>query len=197
MPQPAPALTLAALGDSLTAGYGLPAGDAFPAQLARALAARGHVVAIRNFGISGDTTAGGLARLDAVLAAAPDGVILELGANDMLRGMDPGVPRANLDAIMKRLHDAGIPILLCGVQAMGNYGRAYAEELAAVYVDLAKKYDAALYPSFLAGVAGVPGMTLPDGLHPTAQGVAVVVAGILPTTETFLARLGTARTSAP
>ena len=197
MPQPALALKLAALGDSLTAGWGLPADDAFPAKLARALAAKGHVVEILNFGVSGDTTAGGLARLDAVLAAAPDGVILELGANDMLRGMDPGVPRANLDAIMGRLQKAGIPVLLCGIRAMRNYGRAYAEELTAVYADLAKKYDAALYPSFLNGVTGVPGMTLPDGLHPSSQGVAEIVRRILPAAETFLTRLGTARASAP
>ncbi|MFP5259002.1 MAG: arylesterase [Acidobacteriota bacterium] len=197
MPQPVLALRLAAFGDSLTAGWGLPAADAFPAQLARALAARGQTVEILNFGISGDTTAGGLARLNAVLAAAPDGVILELGANDMLRGMDPATPRANLDAIMGRVHDAGIPIMLCGIAAMRNYGRAYAEELAAVYAELAKKYDAVLYSSFLDGVTGVPGMTLPDGLHPTSQGVAEIVRRILPATETFLTRLGATRPAKP
>ena len=197
MPQSALALRLAALGDSLTAGYGLPAGDAFPAQLARALAAKGQAVEIRNFGISGDTTAGGLARLDGVLATAPDGVILELGANDMLRGMDPSDIQANLDAIMGRLHKAGIPVLLCGIRAMRNYGRAYAEELAAVYTGLAQKYDAPLDPSFLDGVTGVPGMTLPDGLHPTAQGVAAIVTRLLPTAEIFVTRLGTARAAKP
>ena len=193
MPHPALAITLAALGDSLTAGWGLPAADAYPAKLARALAEKGQTVTILNFGISGDTTAGGLARLNMVLAAAPDGVILELGANDMLRGMDPAIPRANLDAIMKRLSDAHIPVMLCGIRAMRNYGRAYAEELTAVYADLAKKYDAALYPSFLNGVTGVPGMTLPDGLHPTAEGVAEMVRRSLPAVETLLDRLGTTR----
>ena len=193
MPHPALAITLAALGDSLTAGWGLPAADAYPAKLARALAEKGQTVTILNFGISGDTTAGGLARLNMVLAAAPDGVILELGANDMLRGMDPSDIQANLDAIMGRLHKAGIPVLLCGIRAMRNYGRAYAAELEAVYVDLAKKYDAALYPSFLAGVTGVPGMTLPDGLHPTAEGVAEMVRRSLPAVETLLDRLGTTR----
>ena len=193
MPQPALALTLAALGDSLTAGWGLPADDAYPARLTRALAENGRTVEILNFGISGDTTAGGLARLDAVLAAAPDGVILELGANDMLRGMNPAIARANLDAIMGRLTAARVPILLCGIQAMRNYGRAYAEEWEAIYVELAQKYDAVLYPSFLDGVTGVPGMAMPDGLHPTAGGVAAMVQRSLPTVETFLARLGTAR----
>ncbi|MHC1788216.1 arylesterase [Solidesulfovibrio sp.] len=193
MPQPALALRLAALGDSLTAGWGLPLADAFPAQLARALAANGRNVEILNFGISGDTSAGGLARLDAVLAAAPDGVILELGANDMLRGMDPEIPRANLDAIMGRLHDAGIPILLCGMRAPRNFGRAYAEAYEALYVELARKYDAVLYPVFLDGVTGVPGLTKPDGLHPTAKGVAEIVRRFLPAAETFLARLGTPR----
>lgn len=193
MPQPALALRLAALGDSLTAGWGLPADDAFPARLTRALAENGRAVEILNFGISGDTTTGGLARLDAVLAAAPDGVILELGANDMLRGLDPATPRANLDAIMARLHDAGIPILLCGMRAPRNFGRDYAEAYEALYVELARKYDAVLYPVFLDGVTGVPGLTMPDGLHPTAEGVAEIVRRSLPTVETFLTRLGTAR----
>ena len=190
MPHSASALTLAALGDSLTAGWGLPAADAYPAKLAKALAARGYDVGILNFGISGDTTAGGLARLDAVLAAKPAGVILELGANDMLRGMPTAVPRDNLDAILTRLKTAGIPVMLCGIQAMRNYGAAYARELDAVYAELAKKYDAVLYPSFLDGVTGVPGLTMPDGLHPTAAGVDEMVRRSLPAVETFLSRLG-------
>ena len=190
MPRTATAVTLAALGDSLTAGWNLPAADAYPAKLARALAARGYDVDILNFGISGDTTAGGLARLDAVLAAKPAGVILELGANDMLRGMPTAVPRDNLDAILARLKTAGIPVLLCGIQAMRNYGAAYARELDAVYAELARKYDAVLYPSFLDGVTGVPGLTMPDGLHPTAAGVDEMVRRTLPAVETFLSRLG-------
>lgn len=187
---------LAALGDSLTAGWGLAAADAFPARLEAGLAAKGYQVSIANFGVSGDTTAGGLARLDAVLAEKPDGVLVELGANDMLRGQDPESVRANLDAILGRLRAAGIPIMLCGMRAAKNYGSDYAAAFDALYPELAKKYDATLYPFFLDGVTGQPGLTQPDGLHPTAQGVAVVVARILPTTETFLARLGAGPTPA-
>jgi acyl-CoA thioesterase I len=186
----AAALRLAALGDSLTAGWGLPADAAFPAQLQKALEGKGYQVAIANFGVSGDTTTGGLARLEPVLAQKPDGVILELGANDMLRGLPPEAARANLDAILAGLAKAGIPVLLCGMRAASNFGRDYAAEFEAIYPELAKTHDAVLYPFFLDGVTGQPGMTLPDGLHPTADGVAVVVSRILPTVETFLARLG-------
>ncbi|WP_428561959.1 MAG: arylesterase [Solidesulfovibrio sp. DCME] len=185
----AAALRLAALGDSLTAGYGLPAADAFPARLQAALAAKGHDVTIANFGVSGDTTAGGLARLGMVLAAHPDGVLVELGANDMLRGLDPEAARANLDAILARLAKAGIPIMLCGMRAARNYGADYAAAYDAIYPELAQQYDAVLYPFFLDGVTGQPGMTLPDGLHPSAAGVGEIVARILPSVETFLGRL--------
>lgn len=189
-PAPAAEIRLAALGDSLTAGYGLPAGDAFPVRLEQALAARGRDVTIANFGVSGDTTAGGLARLDQVLALRPDGVIVELGANDMLRGQEPEAAMANLDAILKHLTDAGIPVLLCGMRAAKNYGADYAAAFDAIYPALAKKYDAALYPFFLDGVTGHPDLTLPDGLHPNARGVEVVVARILPTAEAFVDKLG-------
>ena len=190
-------LRLVALGDSLTAGWGVSADQAFPAVLEAALRRAGHDVTIVNQGISGDTTAGGLARLDAVLAAKPAGVILELGANDMLRGMPTAVPRDNLDAILARLKTAGIPVMLCGIQAMRNYGATYARELDAVYAELAKKYDAVLYPSFLDGVTGVPGLTMPDGLHPTAAGVDEMVRRSLPAVETFLSRLGVRPAGAP
>jgi acyl-CoA thioesterase-1 len=186
----ADSLRLAALGDSLTAGWGLPAGDAFPAQLEKALARKGYRVSIANFGVSGDTTAGGLARLDAVVAQKPDGVIVELGANDMLRGLDPEEARKNLDAIVSRLTQAGIPVMLGGMRAAKNYGRDYAEAFEAIYTDLAQKYGAVLYPFFLDGVSGHPERTLPDGLHPNAVGVSEIVSRILPVTETFLARLG-------
>jgi len=194
MPGPARAagLRLAAFGDSLTAGWGLPAADAFPAKLQKALAAKGYQVDITNFGVSGDTTPGGLARLDAVLATAPDGVIVELGANDMLRGLDPETARANLDAILARISATGAKILLCGMRAPKNYGREYAEAFEAIYPELARKYDAVRYPFFLEGVAGQPGMTMTDGLHPTAAGVDAIVAGILPAAETFLGRRGPA-----
>ena len=184
------ATRLAALGDSLTAGYGLPAGDAFPVRLEQALAARGRDVTIANFGVSGDTTAGGLARLEQVLALRPDGVIVELGANDMLRGQEPEAAMANLDAILKRLTGAGIPVLLCGMRSAKNYGADYAAAFDAIYSALAKKYDAALYPFFLDGVTGRPDLTQPDGMHPTAKGVGEIVARILPTAEAFLDKLG-------
>lgn len=189
-PAHAAALRLAALGDSLTAGWGLAAAEAFPARLQAALAEKGYDVSIANFGVSGDTTAGGLARLDGVLAAKPDGVLVELGANDMLRGQDPAAAKANLDAILSRLKEAGIPFMLCGMRSAKNYGSDYAAAFDAIYPELAKKYDVPLYAFFLDGVTGQPGMTLPDGLHPTARGVDEVVARILPTVETFLARLG-------
>lgn len=191
----AAAIRLAALGDSLTAGYGLPAADAFPVRLQQALAAAGYDVTIANFGVSGDTTAGGLARLGAVLAAKPDGVIVELGANDMLRGLDPETARANLDAILQRITAAGLPVMLCGMRAARNYGADYAAAYDAIYPALAKKYDAVLYPFFLDGVTGAPGLTLPDGLHPSVDGVAAIVARILPTARTFLDRLSAARTA--
>lgn len=191
-PALAKALHLAALGDSLTAGFGLPAADAFPVRLQAALASRGYTVTIANFGVSGDTTAGGLARLGGVLAARPDGIILELGANDMLRGLDPDQAKANLDAIMRQAADAGIPVLLCGMRAAKNFGSEYAAAFDAIYPELAKKYDAVLYPFFLDGVTGHVDRTLPDGLHPNAAGVDVVVERILPVAETFLARLGAA-----
>ncbi|WP_425423687.1 arylesterase [Solidesulfovibrio alcoholivorans] len=193
----AAATRLAAFGDSLTAGYGLPAGDAFPARLEQALAARGRDVTIANFGVSGDTTAGGLARLDQVLSMRPDGVIVELGANDMLRGQDPETAMANLDAILKRLTGAGIPVLLCGMRSAKNYGADYAAEFDAIYPALAKRYDAALYPFLLDGVTGHPDLTLPDGLHPNARGVGEIVARILPTAEAFVDKLGNTAAARP
>ncbi len=183
-------LRLAALGDSLTAGWGVAAGDAFPAKLEAALAARGHQVAIANFGVSGDTTAGGAARLDGVVAAGPDGVIVELGANDVLRGLPPEAARANLDAILARLREAGIPVLVCGLRVPKNYGEDYAAAFEAIYPELARTHDAVLYPFFLDGVTGRAELNQPDGLHPNAAGVDVLVSRILPTVETFIARLG-------
>ncbi len=181
---------LAALGDSLTAGWGLPAGDAFPARLEAALRQQGYDVAIANFGVSGDTTAGGLARVDGVVAERPDGALVELGANDMLRGLDPDAARANLDAILSRLKAAGIPVLLCGMRAPRNYGQDYAQAFDAIYAELAQKYDAVLYPFFLDGVAGNPELNQADGIHPNSTGVSRIVSRILPTVQTFLAKLG-------
>jgi acyl-CoA thioesterase-1 len=180
---------LVALGDSLTAGYGLPANAAFPAVLERALIAKGYAVSIANAGVSGDTTSGGLARLDWSIPDATDGVILELGANDMLRGIDPKIPREALDQILARLQQRGIPVLLTGMYASRNLGPEYVARFEAIFPELAAKYGVPLYPFFLDGVAGVRELALPDGLHPTAKGVQVVVERILPTVERFVAQL--------
>lgn len=169
-----------ALGDSLTAGYGLLAEQGFPAQLERALRDRGLDVRVINAGVSGDTSAGGLARLDWVLAEKPDVAIVELGANDGLRGLDPARMRANLDAILTRLKAQGVRVLLTGMRAPPNFGQDYAEAFARVYPDLARRHGVALYPFFLDGVARQPGLNQKDGLHPTADGVKVIVWAILP-----------------
>jgi acyl-CoA thioesterase-1 len=180
-------LTIVALGDSLTAGLGLPSQDAFPAKLQKALAAKGIAVTIADAGVSGDTTSGGLARLDWSVPAGTDGVILELGANDALRGLDPSVPRASLEDILRRLKERGIPVLLCGMLSPPNLGANYARTFNAIYPDLARTYDAVFYPFFLDGVAGQRRLNQGDGLHPTAAGVDVIVARILPKVEELIA----------
>ena len=182
-------INIVALGDSLTAGAGLPAGDAFPAKLQRALAAKGIVVAISNAGVSGDTMSGGLARLDWSVPPGTDAVILELGANDALRGLDPAVTRRALDRILGALAKRNIPVLLCGMLAPRNYGPEYARTFDPMYPELAKTYGAALYPFFLDGVAGDAKLNQPDGLHPTAAGVDVIVGKILPLVEELVARV--------
>ena len=182
-------ITIVALGDSLTAGLGLASQDAFPAKLQKALAAKGLAVTIADAGVSGDTTSGGLARLDWSVPAGTDGVILELGANDALRGLDPAVPRASLEAILRRLKERGIPVLLCGMLSPPNLGADYARTFNAIYPDLARTYDAVFYPFFLDGVAGQRRLNQGDGLHPTAAGVDVIVAGILPKVEELIARI--------
>jgi acyl-CoA thioesterase-1 len=182
-------LTIVALGDSLTAGLGLPSQDAFPAKLQKALAAKGIAVTIADAGVSGDTTSGGLARLDWSVPAGTDGVILELGANDALRGLDPSVPRASLEDILRRLKERGIPVLLCGMLSPPNLGANYARTFNAIYPDLARTYDAVFYPFFLDGVAGQRRLNQGDGLHPTAAGVDVIVARILPKVEELIARI--------
>ncbi|KAF0232148.1 MAG: G-D-S-L family lipolytic [Desulfovibrionaceae bacterium] len=179
-------LRIAALGDSLTAGYGLRPNEAFPAALQQELARRGHSVEMINFGISGDTTAGGVSRVSAVIRARPDGVILELGANDALRGFEPALAEANLDRIIGMLRAEGIPVMLTGMRAVMGMGKRYGEEFAAIYPRLAAKHGLRLYPFFLEGVAGDPALNLPDGLHPTAQGIREIVRRILPDVEAFL-----------
>ncbi len=176
---PAP-VKLLALGDSLTAGYGLPEPQGFTSQLQKALTARGYAVTVVNAGVSGDTTAGGLARLDWALADKPDAALVELGANDMLRGLDPGAARANLEAILKKLAERKIPALLAGMLATPSLGRPYTERFNSLYPDLAKSYGVPLYPFFLDGVATDRALIQADGLHPNAQGVAIIVERILP-----------------
>jgi len=178
------------LGDSLTAGYGLPQGDAFVARLQAALRAEGYAVEVIDAGVSGDTTAGGLARLPWLLGGAaetlPDAVMVELGGNDGLRGLDPGAMYANLDAILTLLADRDIPVLLTGMKAPPNLGAEYGRAFEAVFHRLADKHDVALYPFFLEGVALVPALNQPDGIHPNAAGVDQIVRRILPATKAFL-----------
>lgn len=180
LPAAAEPLRLLAFGDSLVHGYGLSAGETFPEQLEAALRADGLDVTVINAGNSGDTTAGGLARLDWALADDPDAVILELGANDGLRGLDPAATYDNLDAIMAKLTEEGLPVLIAGMLAPPNLGREYGEAFNAVYPRLAKKYEAPLYPFFLDGVAAQSDLNQRDGIHPNAEGVAEIVARIKP-----------------
>ena len=182
-------LRLVALGDSLTAGYGLPQEAAFPVVLERALKAKGYNVEIANAGVSGDTASAGLDRLDWSVPDGTDGVIVELGANDMLRGVDPSVPRQAIDGIVERLKQRGIPVMLAGMAASRNLGADYAQKFDSLYPDIAKKHDLVLYPFFLDGVAGERSLNLQDGIHPTAKGVEIIVARILPAVETFIATL--------
>jgi acyl-CoA thioesterase-1 len=180
----APALAdtpvVVAFGDSLSAGYGVTAPDAFPAQLARALAERGREVRMINAGVSGDTSAGGRARLDWMLSDDPDMVIVELGANDGLRGLDPARTYENIDAILTRLEAAGVAVLLTGMMAPPNLGREYGEAFNAVFPRLAEKHDVVFYPFFLDGVVAAPRLNQADGIHPNAAGVAAIVERILP-----------------
>lgn len=179
---------MVALGDSLTAGFGLPAGQAFPDKLAKALAAKGLKVDLVNAGVSGDTVAGGLSRLDWSVPDGTTAVIVELGANDALRGIDPKATRAGLAAILERLRARGIAVLLCGMLAPRNMGKDYAAAFDAIYPDLAAASGAVFYPFFLDGVATDARLNQPDGLHPTAAGVDEIVRRILPKVEELIAR---------
>ena len=177
------------LGDSLTAGYGLPIEEAFPAQLERTLRSRGLAVEVSNAGVSGDTSAGGLARLDWALADRPDLVIIELGANDALRALPPESTAANLDAILARLQRQKIAALLTGMVAPRNLGREYYSDFDALYPRLAAKYHVPFYPFFLAGVAGDPALNQADDLHPNVRGVAEIVRRMVPLVAKTLAEL--------
>lgn len=186
-------LRIVILGDSLAAGLGLPASEAFPAKLASALKAKGLAAEISDAALSGDTASGGLARLDWSVPEGTDGVILELGANDMLRGIDPNVTRQALDGIVRRLTERRVAVFLAGMRAAPNLGPDYVRRFEAIYPDLAARYDLVLYPFFLDGIAGDPALNQPDGLHPTAAGVDVIVRNILPKAADWLTRMQAGR----
>ena len=180
---------IVALGDSLSAGYLLPEKNAFPTVLERALRERGYKVEVSNAGVSGDTASGGLERLDWAIGDGADLVIVELGANDALRGIDPRITRQALSDIVTRLKARKIAVLLCGMLAPPNYGSEYAARFDSIYADLSKSFGVPLYPFFLEGVAADAKLNQADGLHPTAEGVDVIVKNILPTVQAFLGAL--------
>jgi acyl-CoA thioesterase I len=182
-------LKLVAFGDSLTTGYNLPPEAAFPVVLEQSLRRAGYDVSVLNAGVSGNTAADGLARLDWSIQDGADGVILELGANDMLQGLDPKHTSQVLEQIVAALEARHIKVLIVGMLATPSLGAEYQTEFDAIYPELAAKYHAPLYPFFLKGVAGHPGLLLSDGLHPSAAGVKAIVTGILPTVETFLSNM--------
>ena len=185
----AKSLRLVAFGDSLTAGYLLPDADGFVPKLQAALRAQGHDVTVVDAGVSGDTTTGGLARLDWTLADGADAVILELGANDMLRGIDPKIPEANLGKMLATLQARHIPVLLAGMRSTPSLGADYAARFDSIYPALAKQYRVALYPMFIDGIMGDRAQHLPDQLHPNAKGVDTIVAHILPSVDALLKRV--------
>jgi len=184
-------IRLLVLGDSLAAGYGLPNQDGFTVQLQEALAAEGWDVAVQNAGVSGDTTAGGWSRLEWALADGADAVIVELGANDMLRGLDPGSSRTNLAAILATLEQREIPTLVAGMRAPQNLGPTYVDAFERMYPELAEAHGALVYPFFLDGVAGEPSLNQEDGIHPNRAGVARMVDRILPSVVELLERVDT------
>jgi acyl-CoA thioesterase-1 len=180
---------IAVLGDSLIAGHGLPADATFPAKLEKALKAKGLAVEVVNAGVSGDTASGGLARLDWSVPNGTDAVILELGANDMLRGVDPKITRKALAEIVRRLSERRIAVLIAGMRAAPNLGTDYVRDFEAIYPELAAKHDLLLYPFFLEGVATVSKLNQRDGIHPTAAGIDTIVTRILPKVEELVARV--------
>jgi acyl-CoA thioesterase-1 len=182
------ACRIAVLGDSLATAHGLAVAEGFPAQLQRRLRAEGYDCLVLDAGVGGDTTAGGLARLDWALADRPSHVIVELGGNDGLRALPPEQMEQNLDAIVDRLRADGVAVLLAGMLAPPNLGRTYGEAFEAVFGRVAQRHDVPLYAFFLEGVAGDPGLTQPDGIHPTAEGVGIIVERMLPTVTDWLER---------
>ena len=186
-----PPIHIVAFGDSLTAGYGLPDRDGFVPRLQAALSAKGVAAEIANAGVSGDTAADGLARLDWSVPQGTDAVILELGANDMLRGIKPEVTRDALNQILRQLTARHIAVMLCGMRAAPNLGTDYGQAFERIYPELAAKYGVAFYPFFLDGVAADLSLTQHDGMHPNAAGVGVIVQRILPKVEELIARIRT------
>jgi acyl-CoA thioesterase-1 len=186
-------VTLLAFGDSLTAGYGLAQGAGFVPQLRAWLAAEGETVELVQAGVSGDTTAGGLARLDWALEEDVQGIILELGANDALRGLPPEEARANLRRMLEICHEKGIAVLLVGVPVAGNFGPRYQTQFTAIWPDLAEAFDTLYYPDFFAGLGETPSAALAlmqdDGIHPNAEGVKVIVARIGPSVQALIRRI--------
>ncbi|MDO9416561.1 arylesterase [Pararhizobium sp.] len=182
-------VNLVGFGDSLMAGYQLPTSDAFPVRLEKILRDKGIDVSITNAGVSGDTSSGGLARIDWSVPDGTDGVILELGANDALRGIPPEETEKNLDAMITKLKARGIAVLLVGILAPPNMGEDYAAKFNPIFPKLAEKHGLPLYPFFLDGVMAEAGMQLEDGMHPNAQGVGVMAERMLPLTETFVGGL--------
>ena len=187
--QPAAPIRIVVLGDSLVAGFQLKASDAFPAQLERALKAKGHPVEVINAGVSGDTTANGLERMRWAVPEHTDAVILELGANDALRGLDPGRAKANLEKIVTALKGDGAEVLLAGMLAPRNLGEEYVRAFDGMYPELAKKHGLILYPFFLDGIALNASLNLSDGMHPNPKGVAEITKRILPAVEELIARV--------
>ena len=194
--KPEAPIRIVAFGDSLTAGFMLAPSESFPAQLKRALDAKGYDVEVVNAGVSGDTTGAALARFDWAFGEGADAAIVELGANDGLRGQPPAQARQNLDKILKRLKEKGTSVLLAGMTAPRNWGPDYVREFEAMFPDLAREHDAILYPFFLEGVALDASLNMPDGLHPTAKGIGVIVERILPRVEALIARVKAKRAAA-
>ena len=186
-------IKMVVLGDSLSAGLGLSASAAFPQRLQKSLKSKGMTVDMINAGVSGDTSSGGRDRLDWSVPEGTEAVIVELGANDALRGTDPAVTRAALADILTRLKARGVAVLLCGMVAPPNYGSDYSARFNAIYPDLARSFGVPLYPFFLEGIAGDARLNQADGMHPTAEGVDVIVKNILPTVQAFLGTISRQR----
>ncbi len=186
-------IKMVVLGDSLSAGLGLSASAAFPQRLQKSLKSKGMTVDMINAGVSGDTSSGGRDRLDWSVPEGTEAVIVELGANDALRGTDPAITRAALADILTRLKARGVAVLLCGMVAPPNYGSDYSTRFNAIYPDLARSFGVPLYPFFLEGIAANASLNQADGLHPTAEGVDVIVKNILPTVQAFLGTISRQR----